>query len=190
MKSKTRWADNLSYFRIAAATAFAIVLSFKPEIFGWSGFIIITFIFLLDSLDGYIARRFDKPQKSGEFLDIASDRITENVLLVPFTYLGIASPIILIYFIAKGFLVDFVRLNNYMNSGATPFNQSQKKYFVLVKGRFMRALYGVIKVVLVVLFYAKASQIIVFKEEVYTIVSALTILISLIRTIPSLMTTN
>ena len=51
-------------------------------------FVILGLIFILDALDGYIARQHNETSKLGETLDSLADRIIENTFWIYFTAKG------------------------------------------------------------------------------------------------------
>lgn len=179
-----RISDYISYTRIIVVVIFSGIICLYPKFFGIWGILIIIIIFVADSIDGYFARKFDKPDPSGAFLDIASDRVTESILLVPFVLFDVAHPFLLIYFITRGFVIDFIRLKKYMSGGEVPFKQESNKFFFLVKSRFMRALIGTLKVLMICLFYFKLINVLDISQTLLTWISIATIVVSLLRTIP------
>lgn len=183
---KYRISDYFSYLRIGLVVLFSIALCLWPYGFGIWGIAMILIIFATDSIDGYFARKFDKPDQMGAFLDIASDRIVETTLLVPFVFLSVAHPFILIFFIAKGFTVDYFRLKKFVESGKVPFAQGKTLLFTVVKSRFVRGVYGIVKLVLIIMFYNKLINLAVIPEIVYTIVIVLTLFLAVLRSIPAI----
>jgi phosphatidylglycerophosphate synthase len=160
------------------------VVCFDPAGLGYWGLVLILFIFASDTLDGWFARHFDKPDKSGAFFDITADRVTEVVLLVPFVFLHLVDPLLLIYYVTKDFLVDHMRMRNYIRTGNTPFEQSHNKFFVLVKSRSLRAIYGILKLLMFLVLYYRMIAPGKISVELQNAIVITTVLISLIRTIP------
>jgi CDP-diacylglycerol--glycerol-3-phosphate 3-phosphatidyltransferase len=144
------------------------------------------FIFLTDGFDGYFARKYDKPDQMGSFLDIASDRVAETTLLVPFVYYGIAHPFILIFFIAKGFTVDYFRVKKFANTGKVPFAQGNSIMFLVVKSRLVRVSYAILKMVLIIIFYCKLTEIVLFPEYLYSTMTFIVILLATLRSVPAI----
>ena len=107
--------------------------------------IMIALVILADGLDGWVARRRGSTSEFGAVLDIAGDRIVENVLWVVFAHLQIIpiwAPLIVI---TRSFSVDVVR-SAMLARGMTPFGDStmMRSSFTqfLTSGRFSRAYYG------------------------------------------------
>jgi len=105
----------------------------------------IVIIFLLDTLDGWVARRRGEDSLLGSVLDIATDRTLEYVLWVIYAHLGLIPVIVPIIVLIRGTTVDAVRSVG-MKSGKSAFEQIQSPLNrFLVGSRFMRALYGISK---------------------------------------------
>lgn len=102
----------------------------------------IILIFLLDSLDGWVARKRGESSLLGSVLDIATDRSLEYVLWVVFAHLGLIPVVIPLIVLIRGTSVDAVRAVG-MKSGRSAFDQIQSPVNrFLVSSRFMRAIYG------------------------------------------------
>jgi CDP-diacylglycerol---glycerol-3-phosphate 3-phosphatidyltransferase len=182
---KIRYSDLTSTLRIIFVCLFAAIISINQIFFGLQlGVLIIILIFLSDGLDGWLARKFDKQSRFGSFYDITADRITETVLLVPFVYLQIAHPLVLIFFIAKGFVVDYIRLKQFSLSKDVPFGQVQNPINkFLVSSRFMRFGYGFLKLLMIIIFYTAIFWVDFDKNLIY-LVSLATVIFAMLRTVP------
>lgn len=190
MKPKFKVSDFVTSSRILFVALFVITLIFSKTFFGLIfGAILILVIFLTDSLDGYIARRLKEASKLGAFYDIVGDRIAETALLIPFVYFGIASPLILIYYVLKNFLVDYHRFTEFIVTSDVPFDQVKNKLGkFLLKSGYMRSSYVILKIAMVELFY-----FVIFITDdrlrlASVIVGWLTVIISILRTLPSFLT--
>ena len=106
-------------------------------------------VFYMDSLDGYVARKLGIASDFGALFDITGDRIVEHVYWIFFTAMGLVSFWVPIIFISRSFLVDTVRSMAFSMEGKTPFGEKSmmrsKFSLFLTSGRFMRALYGFMK---------------------------------------------
>jgi len=104
----------------------------------------------MDSLDGYIARKLGVASDFGALFDITGDRIVEHVYWIFFTAMGMVSIWVPIIFISRSFLVDMVRSFAFIKEGKTPFGEKSMMRspftLFLTSGRFMRSLYGFMKV--------------------------------------------
>ena len=102
-------------------------------------------IFALDGVDGYVARKRHEESLLGSILDIAADRVVENVLLLVFMDLGLVPVWVPLVFIIRSLFVDSIRSHVAMQ-GQTPFGMMQSPLGkFLVAGRFMRIFYAALK---------------------------------------------
>jgi CDP-diacylglycerol--glycerol-3-phosphate 3-phosphatidyltransferase len=106
---------------------------------------IVLFLIFMDTLDGVVARRRKEAGMLGSKLDIAVDRIVEQVLWIVYAHLHLISVAIPVIFIIRGGLVDTVRSFSLI-WGETSFGMMQTKWGRrLVASGFMRSLYGLSK---------------------------------------------
>ena len=105
----------------------------------------IILIFLMDTLDGWVARKRGEASILGSVLDIATDRTLEYVLWVVYAHLLLIPVAVPLIVITRGVTVDAVRAVG-MKNGKSAFDQvlSPLNRF-LVGSRFMRAFYGTVK---------------------------------------------
>lgn len=186
-KENIRYSDLITTLRVVLVSIFGGVVAYYPTTFGLiPGLLLISFIFFTDTLDGIVARKRGEDSKYGAFYDIVGDRITEIALVIPFVYLRIASPLILIYFVSKGFLIDYLRFKRFSLSSDVPFKQLNNRINkFLVSSRFMRASYGLSKTIMIFAFY-----ILIFKESdglkfAAITISVFTVIVSLLRSLPA-----
>lgn len=108
-----------------------------------SGLVLV--LILMDTLDGIVARHRQEAGMLGSKLDIAVDRIVEQVLWIVYANLGLLSAAIPIIFVIRGGLVDTVRSFSLV-WGETSFGMMQTKWGRrLVASGFMRSIYGLAK---------------------------------------------
>lgn len=107
--------------------------------------VMIGAIFAGDGLDGWVARRRNSSSKLGAVLDIAGDRVVENVLWVVFAemqMIGVWAPLIVL---TRSFVVDVLR-SVALTEGKTAFGEStmarSKVTWFLTASRFSRTAYG------------------------------------------------
>jgi CDP-diacylglycerol--glycerol-3-phosphate 3-phosphatidyltransferase len=106
-------------------------------------FIIV--IFLLDTFDGWVARKRGETSLLGSVLDIATDRTLEYILWVVYAHLGLIPVAVPLIVLTRGVTVDAVRSVG-MKNGLSAFDQIQSsRNRFLVGSRFMRAFYGIVK---------------------------------------------
>lgn len=112
-----------------------------------AAFFLIIFTMLIDAVDGYIARRRGSASALGAVLDIAIDRVAENVFWITFVSLELVPLWVALVVVTRGILTDAVR-GFAMGQGLTPFEMMETSWGRwLVSHRFMRATYGLAKVV-------------------------------------------
>ena len=108
---------------------------------------LVAVLIFMDTLDGIVARYRQETGMLGSKLDIAVDRIVEQVMWIVYAQLGLISAAIPIIFIIRGGLVDTVRSFSLV-WGETSFGMMRTKWGQrLVASNFMRSLYGAAKVV-------------------------------------------
>ena len=97
----------------------------------------IALVFILDALDGYIARKRDETSKLGELFDTVADRIVENTFWIYFTAIGLIPLWMPIVVMARGLITDTLqRTYGYSRNGWT---------HALTRSRISRGLYGAVK---------------------------------------------
>jgi phosphatidylglycerophosphate synthase len=110
-------------------------------------FILIIFTILIDAFDGAIARRRGSASPLGSVLDIAIDRVVENVFWITFVSLDLVPLWVALVVVTRGILTDAVR-GFAMGHGLTAFEMMETTWGQwLVSHRLMRALYGTAKAV-------------------------------------------
>jgi CDP-diacylglycerol--glycerol-3-phosphate 3-phosphatidyltransferase len=124
--------------------AIALIYSREYVVVVVAGFLIAA-IFAGDGLDGWVARRRGSASKLGAVLDIAGDRVVENVLWVVFAELqlvGVWAPLLVL---SRSFLVDSMRAVA-LTEGKTPFGESTMMRspltVFLTASRLSRTAYG------------------------------------------------
>ncbi len=80
----------------------------------------IALIYILDAVDGYIARKQEQTTTFGAVFDIAADRVIENVFWIYFAVEGPIHVWMPIAVVTRGFLTDGVR-SLALTDGKTPF---------------------------------------------------------------------
>ena len=106
---------------------------------------LLAVIFVMDALDGWVARTYHEESLFGSIYDIAADRVVENVLWVVLADLDLVPVWVALLFITRGILVDAARSVG-ASHGRSPFSLTRSRLGrFLVAGRFMRATYAVVK---------------------------------------------
>ncbi|MFO7555177.1 MAG: CDP-alcohol phosphatidyltransferase family protein [Desulfobacterales bacterium] len=108
---------------------------------------LLVIIFVLDGVDGYVARKRNEASLFGAIFDIAIDRVVENVLWVVLVDLRIIPVWIAAVFLIRGFVVDSIRSQG-ASEGQTPFGMIRSPIGkFIVASSFMRLFYGALKAV-------------------------------------------
>jgi CDP-diacylglycerol---glycerol-3-phosphate 3-phosphatidyltransferase len=128
--------------------AAAVILLHVPDVpLLLVAFFLVILTILIDAFDGYIARRRGSASPLGSVLDIAIDRVVENVFWITFVSLGLVPLWIALLVVTRGILTDAVR-GFAMGQGLTAFEMMETPWGRwLVSHRFMRALYGTAKAI-------------------------------------------
>jgi len=156
-------------FRIFIAFI-AVLLIFKGSFYEYIwAFGLTALAFLLDGVDGYVARKFNESSKFGAMLDIMSDRIVENTFWVAFSALGWLPVVFPLIAITRGFITDGFR-SIAMEKGYTAFGkksmQDDKFGHFICCSNFSRATYAVTKVLAFLLMIVTHVPSISFKWQV------------------------
>ncbi|HPG38730.1 MAG TPA: CDP-alcohol phosphatidyltransferase family protein [bacterium] len=111
-------------------------------------FLMIPVIFYMDSLDGFLARKLKCASKLGGVLDVAGDRIVENVLWVLLAYLRVIPVWIPILVLVRGFITDGFRSVALAQGYSTFAMMKSKIEWWLVASPLSRSTYAVLKALL------------------------------------------
>jgi CDP-diacylglycerol--glycerol-3-phosphate 3-phosphatidyltransferase len=108
---------------------------------------LLVIIFVLDAVDGYIARKRNEASLFGAIFDIAIDRVVENVLWVVLVDLRVIPVWVAVVFLIRGFVVDSIRSQG-AAEGQTPFGMIRSPIGkFIVASSLMRLFYGALKTV-------------------------------------------
>lgn len=108
-------------------------------------FVLIIFLIALDGVDGYVARKLGETSELGSVMDIAIDRVVENVLWIVYADIQIVPVAIALIVVSRGLITDAIR-SYALAKGETAFEMMHTPWARwVVSGRPMRAFYGFIK---------------------------------------------
>jgi len=140
-------ANLITFFRFVLLYALVALAYNAPPRVQMIDAPLLLFMFILDGVDGYVARRRHEESLWGAIFDITVDRIVENVLWLVLADLDMVPVWVPIVFLTRGFLVDAIRAYN-ASHGMTPFESMLTGVGrFLVAGRGMRILYAVMKAI-------------------------------------------
>ena len=138
-------ANVITLLRLPLLAIVTLLIYFPGYITSPLAFVLLVALFLMDWLDGYVARRRNETTNLGSILDIAVDRAVENILWLTFIAVNLVPLWIGVVYLIRSFVVDGLR--SYAQSrGQNAFAMMHSKLGkFLVASRFMRALYGLTK---------------------------------------------
>jgi CDP-diacylglycerol--glycerol-3-phosphate 3-phosphatidyltransferase len=112
--------------------------------------VLTALVFIGDAIDGLVARARGEASETGAVIDIAGDRVVENVYWVVFAHIGLLSVWFPLVQLVRSFAVDAVR-SLALKQGRTAFGEKTMMQSPLgtwlAASRFHRGLYGSAKVV-------------------------------------------
>ncbi len=154
MDIKNNTANIVSVTRIFVAfIAIGLLFVQSTQAYIWAlGLTIIAFI--MDGVDGYIARKYNQTSQWGSVLDILGDRIVEASYWTVFAVLGWLNIVFPLICIARAFTTDGIRsvaLSQGMPAFGEKSMQSTKWGKFICASKFMRISYAVAKVAAFVL---------------------------------------
>jgi phosphatidylglycerophosphate synthase len=126
--------------------ALAVYLLHVPQVSGrLAAFFLVIFTIVIDAVDGIVARHRGSSGTLGAVLDIAIDRVVENVFWITFVSLELVPLWMALVVVTRGILTDAVR-GFALAHGMKPFEMMRTRWGRwLVSERFMRATYGLVK---------------------------------------------
>lgn len=151
-------ANAITALRLLLLFLFVWVVYAAPPPWQFANLVLLTIVFGLDGVDGFVARKFGEDSAFGAVFDIAADRVVENVLWLVLAERGLIPVWVAIIFLTRGFLVDSLRTHQ---APVAPFDTTKTRLgLFLVKSRFMRFNYALLKLLAfewLFLLYALAS---------------------------------
>ena len=141
-----------------AITVYRLILTFIVlAIFGTNTYISIAcivtilIIFIMDSVDGIVARKKNQTSTFGAVFDIVADRIVENVFWIYFAHIELVPIWMPIVVVTRGLLTDGVR-SIALTEGKAPFEMMTIPWTrALTSSRISRSVYGIAKMVVFLL---------------------------------------
>ena len=149
MDIKNNTANIVSISRVFIAFIAIGLLFVKTQpAYIWA--LVLTIIaFIMDGVDGYIARKYNQSSELGSVLDIMGDRIVEASYWIVFAVLGWINIIFPLICVARAFTTDSIR-SVALSKGMTAFGdksmQSTAWGKFICSSKFMRISYAVAKV--------------------------------------------
>ena len=145
MTVKMSTANHITLLRLPLLFVVVALLHLPGAAAPFIALFLLPVLYLMDWLDGYVARFKNQVTDLGSVLDIAMDRVVENVLWITFMHLGQVPLWVGLAFITRSFLVDGLR-GFALAKGQSAFGMMHSALGkFMVSGRFMRGLYGLAK---------------------------------------------
>jgi CDP-diacylglycerol--glycerol-3-phosphate 3-phosphatidyltransferase len=140
-------ANIITVSRLALLALIVVFLYSGRAPLLWASLVLTVINIAMDGIDGIVARQRGEATKLGSVLDIAIDRVVENVYWVAFVGLSLIPVWIALVVVTRGILTDAVR-GYVLSQGDTAFGMMKSPIgSFLVSSRFMRGFYGLAKVV-------------------------------------------
>ena len=140
-------ANIITASRIPLLFLYLYMLYSQNSTLIFTAVLLIILFMAMDMLDGMAARKLGQTSLVGSVLDIAVDRIYELVLWFIFADMNLISIFIPLIVVIRTVLTDALRSLG-VKEGTAPFKQHSLFWAkFLVASRWMRAVYGVSKVV-------------------------------------------
>ena len=157
MDIKNNTANIVSISRVFVAFV-AIWLLFTHSLTAYVISLVLTIIaFIMDGVDGYIARKYNQSSELGSVLDIMGDRIVEASYWIVFAVLGMLPAWFPIVCITRAFVTDSIR-SVALSKGMTAFGEKSMQSTAwgkfICSSKFMRISYAVAKVAAFVILIA------------------------------------
>ncbi|MEB3205998.1 MAG: CDP-alcohol phosphatidyltransferase family protein [Vampirovibrionales bacterium] len=158
-------ANTISIVRVALAVGVLWLLgvfspdaanSITPDMMSWCA-ILTAVVIWLDGVDGFVARKLNECSPAGAVIDIAGDRIVEQIYWLGFAILGWIPSWMPVVVIIRGVAIDAAR-GLALKQGYTAFGEStMQRHWLgvwLVSSRASRWLYAASKALAFVLLIA------------------------------------
>lgn len=123
------WANGITLLRVLGLPAFVYFSAIRHA---WLlSFVILGIVAVLDSIDGYIARRFNQSTRFGAVFDPLADRVTIATIGVTLYVIGVIPPLFVVLLLLREVLLlalvlILARLRRPVPGGRTPVSSLSK----------------------------------------------------------------
>jgi CDP-diacylglycerol--glycerol-3-phosphate 3-phosphatidyltransferase len=138
-------ANFIVLFRILLVFVVTLLLEVDLFLVRLAALFILAVAALLDWFDGYVARRYKIVSRIGGLVDTLGDRITENLLLIYFSYRHLVPVFVSLIFVGRSFLADFIRYLSFRDGIGTFAVNTSRWGRIFVASRLSRSLYLLLK---------------------------------------------
>jgi CDP-diacylglycerol--glycerol-3-phosphate 3-phosphatidyltransferase len=140
-------ANAITLSRLLLLAIAVLFLYYGGPLIKFAAFLLTVLIIALDGVDGIVARARGEESEFGSVMDIAIDRVVENVYWIVYADLDLVPVWVALVVISRGIITDAIR-GVVLARGETAFEMMKTPWARwLVSGRPMRAFYGAIKAV-------------------------------------------
>ena len=140
-------ANAITLSRLLLLALVVWLLYFGGATLKFIAFVLTIILIAMDGIDGMVARARGETSELGAVMDIAIDRVVENVYWIVYADLNLVPVWIALVVISRGIITDAIR-GYVLARGETAFEMMKTPWARwLVSGRPMRAFYGAIKAV-------------------------------------------
>lgn len=151
--------------------------------------LVLGLIFVMDCLDGFIARKNNIVTDFGAFFDIYADRAIETLLWFLFYFKGLIGLDVITVVVIRILTVDLIRIKLFFINGDVPFKQLKNKLSeFIVSNKIMKSIYGTLKLwVFSLLLYVMSLGVFPISEVLNILVVAsvyLTLFFMVLRGLP------
>ena len=143
--------------------------------------------FLLDAIDGIVARKYRCSTVLGSLLDVVGDRITEIILWLTFLSLDLVPLWAPVSVLSRAVITDALRAKA-ASKNVSVYSMSRSRIFrAFVSSRWSRGLYGTSKAVFFVTLTLMRYGVVPFSSPLVTAFSLYLVAYSLVRGLPVLL---
>jgi CDP-diacylglycerol--glycerol-3-phosphate 3-phosphatidyltransferase len=140
-------ANTITLSRLILLIIAVLLLYTQSPIARVIAFILTILLIIMDGIDGYVARVRGETSELGAVMDIAIDRVVENVYWIVYADLDLVPVWVALIVISRGIITDGIR-GFVLAKGDTAFEMMKTPWGRwLVSGRLMRGFYGTIKTI-------------------------------------------
>ena len=151
-------ANVITFIRIAILFGVVTVFEYGGIWANYYAAVLCTIVFLMDRLDGFLANRLNCKTDFGGVIDVAGDRIIENVLWLLFFSKGLFPIWMPIFVITRGFIIDSFR-GFALSQGFSTFAMMKQGFgWQLVASPASRFIYAGLKMALFIIAFFITDQ--------------------------------
>ncbi len=174
----------ISAFRVVLAFVLIQLLIMRPH---WAPVLAIgiLFVFLLDAVDGIVARRLESQSLLGSFVDIVADRLVEFCFFSHFVGLGLVPFWFIAMFYGRILVTDACRVRAFRMKRVSPAGITLSPFGqAAVLSKWSRSSYALLKALLFCLLTVQTSNFSAVPGAVSRVTLVAVLTFSLVRALP------